>query len=149
MLLTQCKYILEIVMIKNYTDLSKFNSFEERFEYLKLDGIVGADTFGFDRYLNQAFYNSREWKKIRDHVITRDFGCDLGIEGFEIYRRPIIHHMNPISMEQILNRDSIILDPEFLITTVHDTHNALHYGTETLIAKGPVERKPNDTCPWR
>lgn len=136
--------------MKTYSELIKLESFEDRFNYLSLDGKVGADTFGFDRYLNQALYKSPEWKKARQAVILRDNGCDLGVDGYDIERgRVIIHHMNPISKEQVLNRDSIIFDPEFLITTTHRTHNAIHYGDEDQICKGFVERTKNDTIPWK
>lgn len=135
-------------LIKSYTELQKLKTFEERYEYLKMGGIVGADTFGFDRYANQAFYNSPEWKKARDIVIIRDNGCDLGVEGYEIPEHIMIHHMNPINMEQIINRDPIIFDPEFLISVSHRTHNAIHYGDENQIPKGPIERKPGDTKLW-
>ena len=136
--------------MKTYSELSKLETFEERFNYLKLDGKVGTETFGFDRYANQAFYKSREWKKARREVIIRDKGCDLGIEGYDINEpgRIRIHHLNAISMEQILNRDPIIFDPENLICTTQRTHNAIHYGDEGQIAKGPVERKAGDTKLW-
>lgn len=134
--------------MRNYTDISKLKTFEERFEYLKLEGSVGIETFGFDRYLNQILYSSQEWRKVRDEVIIRDSSCDLGIEGLDIYSRPIIHHMNPITIEQVENRDRIIFDPEFLITVSHDTHNAIHYGTEPK-QKTPIERTKGDTTLWR
>ena len=137
------------MMIRTYSELLSFPTFEERFNYLKLGGSVGLETFGFDRYLNQILYNSLEWKDVRGHVILRDCGCDLGVKGYEIYGKIIVHHMNPIFLEDILKRNPDIFNPEFLITTVHRTHNAIHYGDESLIAKGPIERKPNDTCPWR
>lgn len=135
--------------MKTYSELSKLSTYEERFEYLKLDGQVGSDTFGYDRYLNQALYKSREWKRTRDKVITRDKGCDLGIEGYEINSKPIIHHMNPITIDDIRNRDPKVFDPDFLITVTHPTHNAIHYGTEQRISRVPVERKAGDTCPWK
>lgn len=137
-------------MIRTYSELIKLPTFEERFQYLKLDGAVGASTFGYDRYLNQVFYRSPEWKKLRNEIIVRDNACDLGMEGYEIHGQSIIiHHMNPITAEEIEHRDSTILDPEFLITTVLNTHNAIHYGDESLLPKKPVMRTPNDTCPWR
>lgn len=137
-------------MILNYTELSKLRSFDERFNYLKFGGKVGKDTFGFDRYFNQRFYRTQEWKKIRDYVIIRDNGCDLGIEGHEIYgQRLLIHHMNPIKLEDIEKRSDILLDPEYLITVTHTTHNAIHYGDLSLIPRAPIERTANDTCPWR
>lgn len=137
--------------IKTYSELMLYSSFEDRFNYLKLDGQIGAATFGFDRYLNQAFYKSKEWKSVRNIVLLRDNACDLGIDGYDIWNRNniMIHHMNPISVEQIKNRDPSIFNPEFLITTTLRTHNAIHYGDETQIAKGPVVRTANDTCPWK
>lgn len=137
-------------MIKTYSELSELKTFEERFEYLRLDGEVGRDTFGFDRIFNQRFYRSVEWKRIRNEVIIRDNGCDLGIEGHEIYgQRILIHHMNPISLEDLERRSDILLNPEYLITTVHSTHNAIHYGDIDLIPRMPIERTKNDTCPWK
>lgn len=136
-------------MIRTYTELSKLQSFKERYRYLQLNGSVGLDTFGYDRYLNQNFYRSREWKSIRDQVIIRDNGCDLGIEGYEIQGRIYIHHMNPILIADIEDRTDFLLNPEYLITTTHNTHNAIHYGDESLLILPPVERAPNDTCPWK
>lgn len=136
-------------MIRTYSELSKLSTFEERFQYLKLGGSVGESTFGFDRYLNQVFYNSKMWKRVRDEVIFRDKGCDLGAEGHEIYGRVTIHHMNPITVQDIENESKFLMDPEYLITTIHSTHNAIHYGDESLLMTGPVERTKNDTCPWR
>ena len=136
--------------IRSYTELSQLCTFKERYNYLRLNGRVGRDTFGFDRVFNQKFYLSREWKSIRDYVITRDFGCDLGIEGREIYgERIIIHHMNPISLEDIETNSDFLLNPEFLITTIHATHNAIHYGDGHQLVIAPVERRKNDTCPWK
>lgn len=135
--------------IKCYSELILLPTFQERYRYLKLDGVVGKETFGFDRYMNQFFYRSPEWRRVRDIVIARDYGCDLGIAGREIFRRPIIHHMNPIRPEDIRERLDMILDPEYLITTIHETHQAIHYGDEHLLMAEPVERKPNDTCPWK
>lgn len=135
--------------IKTYSELIQFPTFEERFQYLRLDGVVGEETFGFDRYLNQIFYRSQKWKSIRDHVIVRDNGCDLGIEGREIPGRILIHHMNPITIRDIERESAFLLDPEYLICTVHNTHNAIHYGDENLLIKAPIERSANDTCPWR
>ena len=135
--------------IKTYSELIKFNTFEDRYRYLKLDGRVGVDTFGFDRYLNQIFYRSGKWKSIRDEVIIRDNGCDLGIDGREIHGRIIIHHMNPITIEDIEKESEYLIDPEFLITTVLNTHNAIHYGDASLLMLMPVERTRNDTCPWK
>lgn len=124
-------------------------TFEERYQYLKLGGKVGEETFGFDRYLNQIFYKSKEWRSIRDYVIVRDNACDLGIEGREIHERILIHHMNPISAEDIINRSDFLLNPEYLISTINNTHNAIHYGDEDILFKDPIERTPFDTCPWR
>lgn len=135
--------------ILTYEELSRLNSFEERFEYLKLSGKIGSETFGFDRIFNQRFYNSTEWKRIRDHVIIRDNGCDLGVEGHDIFGRIIIHHMNPISMEDLAERSRFLLDPDFLICVSQDTHNAIHYSDKNLIVSGSTGRSKNDTCPWR
>ena len=136
-------------MIRTYTELIQLQTFEEHYRYLQLNGSVGADTFGFDRYLNQTFYRSKEWKLIRDKVIVRDNGCDLGVEGYEIHGRIYIHHMNPLLLEDIIDRTEFLLNPEYLITTTHSTHNAIHYGDESLLVTAPIERAPNDTCPWR
>ena len=135
--------------IRTYSELITFPTFKERFNYLKLDGLIGKSTFGFDRYLNQMFYRSQRWKEIRDFVIIRDNGCDLGVEGYEIYSRIVIHHMNPITIEDIRKESEFLLDPEFLICTIHNTHNAIHYGDENLLIKAPIERSKNDTCPWK
>lgn len=135
--------------IRTYSELITRTTFEERYEYLKLNGQVGIETFGFDRYLNQMFYRSQEWKSIRNHVIIRDNGCDLGIEGREIHGQILIHHMNPITKEDILNRTEFLLNPDYLISTIKSTHNAIHYGDENLLITEPIERKPNDTCPWK
>ena len=135
--------------IRTYSELSKLTTFKDRYNYLRLDGFVGEETFGFDRYLNQLFYTSQKWRSIRDFVIIRDNGCDLGVEGYEIYGKIIIHHMNPITVSDIINETEYLLDPEFLISTIHNTHNAIHYGDEKLLSTGPIERKPNDTCPWK
>ena len=135
--------------IRTYSELITLPTFEERYQYLRLNGIVGEETFGFDRWLNQKFYKDPEWLRIRDEVIIRDNGCDLAIPGREIYSRILIHHMNPITKDDILQRSKYLLDPEYLICTIKNTHDAIHYGDENLLVKGPVERKPNDTCPWR
>lgn len=136
--------------IRTYSELSQIRTFAERFDYLRLNGEVGKDTFGFDRIFNQRFYRSKEWSRVRDHVILRDLGCDLGVPGHDIFgQRIIIHHMNPISLEDIERKSSFLLDPEYLITTIHSTHNAIHYGDENLLTRSPVERTKNDTCPWR
>lgn len=136
-------------MIRTYSELKKLTSFKERFQYLKLNGSVGADTFGFDRYINQNFYRSRDWKKIRDLVIVRDNGCDLGVDGYEIHGRIYVHHMNPLLLKDIVDRTEFLLDPEYLICTTHDTHNAIHYGDEKILITEPIERTKNDTCPWK
>jgi hypothetical protein len=135
--------------IRNYSELSKLLTFEERYQYLRLDGAVGKETFGFDRYLNQVFYRSQKWKTIRDFVIIRDNGCDLGVEGYEIHGRIIIHHINPLTVRDIERESEFLLDPEFLICTTHNTHNAIHYGDENLLIRAPIERTKNDTCPWK
>ena len=138
------------MIIRTYSELSKLKTFEERFEYLRLDGRVGEDTFGFDRIFNQRFYTSQEWRAIRNKVIVRDGGCDLGVPGHDIYgQRIVIHHMNPISLEDLENKSDILLDPEYLITTIHDTHNAIHYGDISRLGVSWYERTPNDTCPWK
>jgi len=136
-------------MIRTYSELSKRQTFEERYRYLQLNGIVGEETFGFDRFLNQQFYRSREWKAIRDMVIVRDNGCDLGVEGYEIHGKIYIHHMNPISKLDVRTQSDFLLNPEYLICTTHATHNSIHYGDEKLLMSTLVERVPNDTCPWR
>ena len=135
--------------IKCYSELILLPTFQARYQYLRLNGEVGKETFGFDRYMNQFFYRSPEWRRVRDFVISRDEGCDLGIPGREIFGRVIIHHMNPIRSEDIRNRSELLLNPEYLITTIHDTHLAIHYGDEHLLLQEPVERRPNDTCPWK
>ena len=141
---------MTMMKIRTYSELKALSTFEERFEYLRLNGEVGKETFGFDRYVNQLFYQrSKEWKKIRDHIILRDNGCDLGVEGREIWGRPIVHHMNPISKKDILERSDFLLNPEYLICTIKNTHDAIHYGDENLLIKDPIERRKNDTCPWR
>ena len=136
--------------IRTYSELSKLATFKERFNYLSLNGQVGKDTFGFDRIFNQKFYTSKEWRHIRDLVIVRDNGCDLGIEGYDIVgQNLIIHHINPISLEDIESKSDILLNPEYLITTTHNTHNAIHYGDDKLLITGPIQRSKNDTCPWK
>lgn len=137
------------MILRSFRELKNLKTFSERYEYLRLQGSIGRETFGFDRYLNQALYNSLEWKKARDIVILRDNGCDLGMEGYEIHDKILIHHMNPITKEMIIQRDPDIFNPDFLICCSHRTHNAIHYGDENQIPKGPVERRPNDTCPWK
>lgn len=134
---------------KRYSELILLPTFEERYKYLQLNGVIGDETFGFDRYVNQMFYRSQEWKQVRDYVIVRDNGCDLGIEGHEIRGKILIHHMNPIGIKDIQQVNKFLLDPEYLITTMLSTHNAIHYGDESLLVKDPIERSKNDTCPWK
>lgn len=135
-------------MIRSYSELKQLISFEDRYEYLRIKGQVGETTFGFDRYLNQILYTSKRWRKTRDDIIIRDNGCDLGVEGHEIYSSIIVHHINQITVEDVeLDRD-ILYDPEFLICTIFQTHNAIHYGDASLLPRAPIERRRNDTCPW-
>ena len=136
-------------MTRTYKELKVLETFEERFEYLRLDGIIGVDTFGFDRYMNQVFYRSPEWKKLRDLIVLRDNGCDLGMPGFEIHGKILIHHMNPITVEDIANRSEFLLNPDYLICVSHRTHNAIHYGNDELLPRNPILRLKNDTCPWK
>nr|DAO53499.1 MAG TPA: HNH endonuclease bacteriophage, HNH Endonuclease, DNA.52A [Caudoviricetes sp.] len=137
-------------MIRSYTELITLPTFVERFRYLKLGGQVGVETFGYDRYLNQILYRTAEWKRFRNEIIVRDNGCDLGCEGYEIVGQKIlVHHINPISIEDVLRRDPKVFDPENVICTILNTHNAIHYGDESLLVTEPIERKPNDTCLWR
>lgn len=135
-------------MIRTYSDLVKLNTFEERYAYLALTGITGASTFGFDRYLNQAFYTSSQWKHLRNYVIVRDEGCDLGIPGYEIHYKPIIHHMNPMTVDDLVHGNDDILDPEYLITTTHRTHNAIHYGKQKAPKTRHIVRRLGDTKLW-
>ena len=143
------RMVKNMMSIRTYSELILLPTFEERFQYLKLNGEVGKNTFGFDRYLNQNFYRSAAWKRIRDQVIIRDNGCDLGINDRMIGNKILIHHMNPISSDDILNLTSILLNPEYLICVSHNTHNAIHYGDEDLLVKEPIIRYRNDTCPWK
>ena len=136
-------------MIRTYTELCRFETFKERYEYLRIGGKVGEDTFGFDRYLNQLFYKDPEWLSVRDEVIVRDSGCDLGILDREIQGRIIVHHMNPITKKDILTRSRLLLDPEYLICTMKSTHDAIHYGDINLLMLDPIVRTKNDTCPWK
>ena len=135
--------------IRTYSELITLPTFEERFKYLKLNGKVGEKTFGFDRYLNQIFYKSYAWLKVRDSVIIRDCGCDLGISGREIYGKILVHHMNPIEDKDLINKNDIILDPEYLICTTKNTHDTIHYGDTDLLFTDPIIRSKNDTCPWK
>lgn len=135
--------------IKSYSELIKLKSLEDRFDYLKLGGAVGAATFGFDRIFNQLFYRSEEWKSIRNKVIIRDGCCDLGLDDYEIIGSVYVHHMNPIRIDDIKYNTDILLNPEFLICTSFNIHNAVHYGDKSKLPKPLIERQPNDTCPWR
>lgn len=135
--------------IRTYSELIKLSTLEERYEYLKIGGKVGEDTFGFDRYLNQMLYKTPEWISVRNKVIARDGGCDLGVEGQDIVGKVLVHHMNPITVDDILNRMDYVLDPEYLISSSMLTHNAIHYGDKDLLPQTPIERTKNDTCPWR
>ena len=134
--------------IRTYRELSRLDTFEERYAYLRLDGAVGSATFGFDRYLNQEFYKSVLWRRARTAVIARDYGCDLGIPDRAIFDKVLVHHMNPIAPEDIKHSNEDIINPEFLITVSHDTHNAIHYGDERRLRKDHVERRPGDTKLW-
>ena len=137
-------------MIRIYSEMILLPTFIERFRYLQLGGQVGVETFGYDRYLNQILYRTAEWKRFRNEIIVRDNGCDLGCEGYDIIGQKIlVHHINPISVEDVLRRDPKVFDPENAITTILNTHNAIHYGDESLLVTEPIERKPNDTCLWR
>ena len=140
--------VIQMIM-RTYSELITIPTFRKRYEYLKLRGRVGEDTFGFDRYLNQVFYKSKEWKSIRDYVIARDLGRDLAMEGYEIYGRILIHHMNPIRKEDILYRSDLLLNPEYLICTSKNTHDAIHFSDDSLLIAEPIERTKNDTCPWK
>lgn len=136
-------------MILRYRDIRPLKTIQERYEYLRLGGQVGASTFGFDRYLNQAFYKSKEWQQARNDVILRDNACDLGIEGYDIFKGLVVHHMNPITIDDILQRKDYIFDPEFLICVSDRTHKAIHYGDAGLLPKEPIQRRSGDTCLWR
>ena len=135
--------------IKTYSELITIPTFEERFEYLQLKGSVGKDTFGYDRYLNQVLYRSPEWKRLRNQIIIRDGGCDLACDGYDIYGKVLIHHLNPITVEDVLARSRKVFDPDNLVCVSHNTHNAIHYGDVDLLVTGPIIRTKNDTCPWR
>lgn len=136
-------------MIRTYSELIEIPTYKERFEYLKLDGVVGQATFGSRRYLNQKFYTSYEWKRIRDIVITRDLGRDLAMDGYDIEGRIQIHHMNPMMIQDVIMHSDDILNPEYLITTSYNTHKAIHYSNEGMLVLPPLKRLPNDTCPWK
>ena len=135
--------------IRTYSELITIPTFEERFEYLQLKGLVGKDTFGYDRYLNQVLYRSPEWKRLRNQIIIRDGGCDLACDGYDIYDKVLIHHLNPITVEDVLARSRKVFDPDNLVCVSHNTHNAIHYGDVDLLVTGPIIRTKNDTCPWR
>ena len=135
--------------MRTYTELISIPTYEDRFNYLKLDGGVGEETFGFDRWLNQKFYNSAEWKSIRDYVIVRDNGCDMAMEGYEIGGRIYVHHLNPISQSDLIHATDFLINPDYLVCVSHDTHNAIHYGDISLLVSDPVVRRPNDTVPWK
>ena len=135
--------------IRTYSELITIPTFEERYNYLKLNGIVGKETFGYDRYLNQLLYRSSDWRSFRDRIIIRDNGCDLACEGFELQSRIIIHHIDPITVEDILNKHPKVFDPENVVSTSHNTHLAIHYGDKNLISITPINRYKNDTCPWK
>lgn len=135
--------------IRTYSELIMIQTFEERFEYLQLKGSVGKDTFGYDRYLNQVLYRSPEWKRLRNQIIIRDGGCDLACDGYDIYDKVLIHHLNPITVEDVLTRSRKVFDPDNLVCVSHNTHNAIHYGDSDLLVTGVITRTKNDTCPWR
>ena len=135
--------------IRTYSELITIPTFEERFEYLQLKGSVGKDTFGYDRYLNQLLYRAPEWKRLRNQIIIRDCGCDLACEGYDIHSKVLIHHLNPITVEDVLARSRKVFDPDNLVCVSHNTHNAIHYGDVDLLVTGPIIRTKNDTCPWR
>ena len=134
---------------KSYSELIRLPTYLERFRYLQINGAVGAETFGYDRYLNQILYRTGEWKRFRRDIILRDNGCDLACDDYEIFGRVLVHHINPITVDDVLNRDPKIFDPNNVITTTLDTHNAIHYGDERLLVMDPIVRTKNDTCPWR
>lgn len=141
--------VIQMSMNKNHSELIRLPTFLERYRYLKIGGRIGEDTFGYDRYLNQTLYRSAEWKRFRREIIVRDEGRDLGCDGYEIVGNILVHHINPITLEDVLNRDPKIFDPENVICVSHNTHNAIHYGDESLLITELVIRKPNDTCPWK
>lgn len=137
------------MVLRKYSELRRFLTFKERYEYLRIGGLVGESTFGFERFLNQALYNSQRWRLLRNEIIIRDNGCDLGIEGRDIYDKIIIHHMNPLTREQMKEPDESMFDPEYLICVSPRTHNAIHYGDASLLQQDYIPRRPNDTCPWK
>lgn len=137
------------MLTKSYSELSRLSTFEERYRYLKLHGVVGEDIFGYNRVFNQYFYHSPEWRRTRREVILRDNGCDLGLSGYDINGRIYVHHINPVTLEDVETLSDRLFDPENLICVSFDTHNAIHYGDERGLPKSPIERVPGDTCPWR
>ena len=141
--------MVTMMSIRTYSELITIPTFEERFEYLQLKGSVGKDTFGYDRYLNQVLYRSPEWKRLRNQIIIRDGGCDLACDGYDIYGKVLIHHLNPITVEDVLARSRKVFDPDNLVCVTHNTHNAIHYGDSDLLVTGVITRTKNDTCPWR
>lgn len=139
-----------MMSLRTYSELVKINSFEERYRYLKLNGAVGEDTFGFDRYINQVFYHSPEWKRLRREIILRDNSCDLAFDGYEIFGKIYVHHMNPVTLRDIAQRKDELLNPEYLVCVSHETHNAIHYGDDSrILTVDPIVRSPHDTSPWR
>lgn len=138
-----------MMSIKTYSKLISIPTYEERFKYLQIKNAIGKDTFGYDRYLNQILYHSSEWKRLRNEIIIRDNGCDLAFDGYEINSRILIHHLNPITVDDVKNRSPMVFDPENLVCVTHNTHNAIHYGDDNLLIKSPVIRSVNDTCPWK
>ena len=147
-ILEMCQFPIPMTKLRTYSELSRLTTFEDRYHYLELRGTLGERTFGFDRWINQRFYKSQEWRSVRNFVITRDNGCDLGILGYEIYSGLLVHHMNPLLLEELEHGASSIIDPNFLITTSLRTHNAIHYGDESQLLRGPIVRKPGDTKLW-
>lgn len=135
-------------MIRTYSELISLPTYEQRFNYLKLDGKVGEETFAKDRWLNQKFYHSQEWRSLRNKIIVRDLGCDMALEGFQIYERPLIHHMNPITQDDVLQHSDYLINPEYLITVAYNTHQAIHYGNADLLMESPIERRAGDTKLW-
>lgn len=136
------------MIVRSYNELRRIDTFEERFRYLSLKGSVGSTTFGYDRWLNQRFYTSREWRQLRDHVIARDNGCDLGVDGYEIHDKILVHHMNPMIVDDLIAGEESIMDPNFLVVTSHRSHNAIHYGDESLLPRKYVPRERGDTRLW-
>lgn len=136
-------------MIRTYSELIALPTFEERYEYVRLGGRIGDETFGSDRYINQTFYTSYEWRRFRRDIIVRDMGCDLAMEDREIGGLIVIHHLNPITVDDIWRRSEFLMNPEYVVCVSDNTHKAIHYGDESLLITAPVERYKNDTCPWR